>query len=372
MRAKPGRPLLAARALLPPGLVFGSANTCQLLQRAASHLFARRLHARGVGAELPLLAKLPCPRPWPGPMRFLVLVAACAGARRLDIVGDGTFQYASQGACYDPTTQITVCLRPGATSSNPSLTQTECEAVGNTWYAKGHIGSDGCCLCDSNCDHSLETAAAGTCNYPDRNAGSCQNAATGQVTCDVTAGQCASPNVWSEAGALDSDGCCFCDETCDHSAETGTDCYLKDYADESQSDGSCYDSTTHQITCDVGHAACDALGHYWYSPGYINSGYNSYGGCCHCDASCDHTLETPKVMTPIPGYNCDASIAGDCDAIDYVTNGCQMYYTDLSKVDEHGTEYTFAPTGKPVAIDAAAATTVGVLAAGAAGAAALL
>ena len=221
-------------------------------------------------------------------MRFLVLVAACAGARRLDIVGDGTFQYASQGACYDPTTQITVCFRPGATSSNPSLTQTECEAASNVWYAKGAVGSDGCCLCDSNCDHSLETAAAGTCNYADANAGSCKNAATGQVTCDVTAGQCASPNVWSAAGALDSDGCCFCDETCDHSAETGTDCYLKDYADESQSDGSCYDPTTHQVTCDVGHAACDARGAFWYSPGFINS----RTGCCHCDASCDHSLET--------------------------------------------------------------------------------
>ena len=160
---------------------------------------------------------------------FLLATASFTAA---DVVGDGTRPYASQGACMDPTTQITVCFRPGATSSNPSLTQTECEAVGNTWYAKGHIGSDGCCLCDSNCDHSLETAAAGTCNYPDRNAGSCQNAATGQVTCDVTAGQCASPNVWSEAGALDSDGCCFCDETCDHSAETGTDCHSKGYADE--------------------------------------------------------------------------------------------------------------------------------------------
>ena len=152
------------------------------------------------------------------------------------------------------------------------LAQSECEAVGNTWYAKGHIGSDGCCLCDSNCDHSLETAAAGTCNYADANAGSCKNAATGQVTCDVTAGQCASPNIWSEAGALDSDGCCFCDETCDHSAETGTDCDLKDYADESQSDGSCYDPLGgHSIKCDVGHAACDAMGAYWYSPGYISS-----------------------------------------------------------------------------------------------------
>ena len=213
-----------------------------------------------------------------------------AGRRRLDIVGDGTRKEASQGACYDPTTQITVCFRPWAYDWSSNLTQaerlsqSECEAVGNTWYAKGHIGSDGCCLCDSNCDHSLETAAAGTCNYADANAGSCKNAATGQVTCDVTAGQCASPNIWSEAGALDSDGCCFCDETCDHSAETGTDCDLKDYADESQSDGSCYSLTTYQLTCDVGHAACDAMGAYWYSPGYISGS----SGCCHCDASCDH------------------------------------------------------------------------------------
>ena len=214
-------------------------------------------------------------------MRFLVLVAACAGARRLDIVGDGTRQYASQGACMDVTTGIIYCNLPGGDVSAFPLTESICINQGGTWFEKGHVGTDGCCLCDSNCDHSLETAAAGTCNYPDRNAGSCQNAATGQVTCDVTAGQCASPNVWSAAGALDSDGCCFCDETCDHSAETGTDCYLKGYADESQSDGSCYDPTTHQVTCDVGHAACDALGHYWYSPGYINS----YGGCCHCDAT---------------------------------------------------------------------------------------
>jgi len=253
------------------------------------------------------------------------------------------------------------CMGVGGASANP-LVNTTCLDAGNIWYEKGHVHTDGCCLCDSNCDHSKETAAAGTCNYADTSAGSCKNAVTGKVTCDVVASQCASPNVWSAAGALDSDGCCFCDETCDHAAETRTDCHLKGYEDPSQSDGSCYDFTTHIVQCDISHAACDAQSRYYYSPGYINSG----SGCCHCDASCDHTLETPKVMTPIPGYNCDASIAGDCDAIDYVTNGCQMYYTDLSKVDEHGTEYTFAPTGKPVAIDAAAATTVGVLAAGAA------
>ena len=44
--------------------------------------------------------------------------------------------------------------------------------------------------------------------------------------------------------------------------------------------------------------------------------------------------------------------------------GCQHYYTDLGKVEEHGTEYTFAPTSKPAPIDAAAATTAASLAAG--------
>ena len=301
-----------------------------------------------------------------------LLLLAVAPFVAADIVGDGTRQYASQGACMDPTTQITVCFRPGATSSNPSLTQTECEAASNVWYAKGAVGSDGCCLCDSNCDHSLETAAAGTCNYADTNAGSCKNAVTGKVTCDMLQSECKSPNVWSAAGALDSDGCCFCDETCDHTAETGTDCAKGPYADLPQEDGSCYDMTTHVIECDVSLQACVDAGRYWYSPGYITS----RSGCCYCEAQCDHSLEVPVVQTMIPGYNCDASIAGDCDPLDWTVLGCSAYYTHESRggaaAGGHGLKYTFAPTAKPVAIDAAAATTVGVLAAGAAGAAALL
>ena len=46
------------------------------------------------------------------------------------------------------------------------------------------------------------------------------------------------------------------------------------------------DSTTHIVTCDVGHKTCKDLGHFWYFPGYLSS------GCCHCDAGCDHSLET--------------------------------------------------------------------------------
>ena len=168
---------------------------------------------------------------------------------------------------------------------------------------------------------------------------------TGYVTCDVVASQCKSPNVWSEAGALDSDGCCFCDETCNHDLETGTNCHLGPYADESESSGSCYDyNGDHGIECDIGHADCSAKGalFYWYAPGYVSTSQPS-NGCCHCDASCDHSLELPSCV-----------------------NG--TYYGP-----GHGSEYTNAPTPKPVApIDAAAATTVGVLAAGAAGVAALL
>jgi len=247
----------------------------------------------------------------------------------------------SNGSCYDTSAQITTCRADWATCVTPDV-----------YYPAGHVNANGCCDCDSNCDHSKETAAAGTCNYLDTNAGSCKNTATGKVTCDVVASQCASPNVWSAAGALDSDGCCFCDESCDHSLETGTDCHKGPYADVSQSDGSCYDyAGSHQVQCDMGIDACTGQGatYLWYAPGYISG----MSGCCHCDASCDHSLETGSTSWP----------------------DCSLYYIreDLMiNKGEHGTEYTFAPTAKPVAIDAADATTVGVLAAAAAGVAALL
>ena len=174
------------------------------------------------------------------------------------------------------------------------------------------------------------------------------------MTCDVVASQCPSPNVWSAAGALDSDGCCFCDEDCEHSLETGTDCAKGPYADISQSDGSCYDyAGEHKVHCDIGVTACKAMGatYLWYAPGYIGS-----KRCCHCEADCDHTLEQqPEAHADWPD--------------------CQLYYIreDLMiNQGGHGNEYTFAPTLKPVAIDAATSTTVGVLAAAAAGVAALL
>ena len=54
-------------------------------------------------------------------------------------------------------------------------------------------------------------------------------------------------------------GCCHCDESCDHTAETGTNCQAS-YYDEDSIDGSCYDMTTHVVTCDArARAAFESL-----------------------------------------------------------------------------------------------------------------
>ena len=179
----------------------------------------------------------------------------------------------------------------------------------------------------------MESAGA-DCNYYDTSAGSCYEHGVG-VTCDVKQSTCeAAGNTYYAPGYVGSSGCCHCDESCDHTKETAANCKAS-YYDQSQSDGSCYDSTSHQVTCDVGHADCDALGHAWYAPGYISG----RSGCCHCSDSCNHALET--------GTDCSAG------------------YYDLTPSP------TLGPTTKAIA-DAAAATTVGVLAAAATAAAALL
>ena len=218
--------------------------------------------------------------------------------------------------------------------------KTECESGGNTFYPSGYVGSSGCCHCDSNCTHSEETAAANTCNYYDTSAGSCYAAGGvhGKMECDVTEAQCTTDGGTHYAkGTVGSSGCCYCDESCDHTLETGTDCHLN-YYDVAQSDGSCYDSTAHVVTCDVAHQKCHDSGGYWYKPGYMSTSRTTGLKCCHCKDSCDHTAET--------GTNCDES------------------WYDGSP----------APTTAPVAttVDAATATTVGVLAAAATAAAALL
>ena len=121
---------------------------------------------------------------------------------------------------------------------------------------------------------------------------------------------------------------------------------MKDYADESQSDGSCYSfATPTQVMCDVGHAACDAMGACWYSPGFISISRISGTSCCHCDASCDHTLENPQVQEKSPGWNCNASIPNDCDPIDWQALGCSMAYYGADGTQGsgggHGAEYSY-------------------------------
>ena len=257
---------------------------------------------------------------------FLLATVPLAAA---DVV-DSTRVYSSPGACYDTTTHMVSCQSPYTLGSATAgaWDNTTCLNAGNVWYDMGHVHSDGCCLCDSNCDHSLETST--DCDYADASAGSCKSD-TGVVTCDVKPSACTGTHVYSAPSALDSDGCCFCDESYDHSAETGTDCHKKIYADKAESSGSCYDSTVHVVTCDVSHKKCAELGGYWNMPGYISS----YGGCCHCDASCDHSMET--------GTDCS-------------------YYDSPG----HGDEYTHSPTGAPTpraVADAATMTTASILAA---------
>ena len=54
------------------------------------------------------------------------------------------------------------------------------------------------------------------------------------------------------------------------------------------SKGSCYTFWDHTVSCDVAKEDC-GTGKAYYEPGYVGS-----SGCCHCEASCDHTKETAK------------------------------------------------------------------------------
>ena len=174
---------------------------------------------------------------------ILLVTARIVGA---DVI-DPARAYASHGACYDTTAHVITCQLSGGTSSDASgWNQALCEGNNNVWYPAGHVGNDGCCYCDNNCDHSLETST--DCNYRDASAGSCYNPDKDQVTCDMKASECTGNNVYSAPGAIDpATGCCFCDESCDHSLETGTNCGATIYADESSSDGSCYESNGAEI-----------------------------------------------------------------------------------------------------------------------------
>ena len=111
----------------------------------------------------------------------------------------------------------------------------------------------------------------------DTSQGSCYTLATHQVECDVPEASCASPNFWYAPGHVGGSGCCHCKASCENISDS---C---DYYDVSA--GSCYDMTSHQVSCDVAEASC-ASPKVWYVPGHVGR-----SGCCHCKASCQNVTE---------------------------------------------------------------------------------
>ena len=94
------------------------------------------------------------------------------------------------------------------------------------------------------------------------------------------------------------------------------------------SKGSCYTFWDHTVTCDVDKTDC-GTGKAYYEPGYVGS-----SGCCHCEASCDHSKETAK-------------------------DACEYYDADGSEAD--GATPAPRPSDNPSPSDAAARVVAPVL-----------
>jgi len=95
-------------------------------------------------------------------------------------------------------------------------------------------------------------------------------------------------------------------------------------AEDATSAGSCYlhgSDGVMQLLCDTDELQCDDFSGTYYSPGYVSQ----RGGCCHCDASCDHTKERPQDN----GVLCQ-EINGEYYDADDVTTECPEIETGLS------------------------------------------
>ena len=63
-----------------------------------------------------------------------------------------------------------------------------------------------------------------------RSEGSCYSMTTHQVTCNIAASACTSPNVHYAPGYVSSrNGCCHCVAGCNHTKETGANCAASNY-----------------------------------------------------------------------------------------------------------------------------------------------
>merc|ERR1712216_591570 len=72
------------------------------------------------------------------------------------------------------------------------------------------------------------------------------------------------------------------------------------------SSGSCYDMSTHVVTCNVDKDSCPGS---WYKPGFVSD----RSGCCHCRASCAQTSDTCPYYDDAPADK-DETSSGDTDS----------------------------------------------------------
>ena len=171
--------------------------------------------------------------------------------------------------------------------------------------------------------------------------GSCYNSTSHVVSCNVAESACnASGIFWYAPGyASARSGCCHCRASC---VNTSSDCnYYDDTTTTTTlaSMGSCYNSTSHVVSCNVAETSCNASGIFWYAPGYASP----RSGCCHCRASCANTsddctyYDTTVTTTAVIAWGCyDVSTHRcACDTTEAAcqgtwTSGCRSCLSDTS------------------------------------------
>jgi len=103
------------------------------------------------------------------------------------------------------------------------------------------------------------------------------------VTCDVMEAMCTSPSMWYAPGYVGGSGCCHCEASCDHTAETGADCEAQ-YNDAADGD--------HDMPGDGDHGG----GHDGHDHG--DGGHGDHGGAT--DAVCESNPPLFYLAAPIP------------------------------------------------------------------------
>jgi hypothetical protein len=189
------------------------------------------------------------------------------------------------GACYDSSRQLT------SEDTEVEMNDWDLEFGSESRALGGHTGgSSG--HSDNGYGHGY-----GFGGPTAHSKGSCYDSSTHAITCNVAEADCG--GYWYAPGYVSSrNGCCHCKASCESVSDT---CSYNDPV----STGSCYDPSSHAITCNVAESACSA---YWYAPGYVSS----RNGCCHCYGSCESTSDTCSY------YDTSVSQGNDNDGCDGV------------------------------------------------------